>query len=89
MGASDRCVYLKFGAISIEQQTAVLERFGKNLSPDTDMMLSEKFGHPCVWVEGPSDGAAEIAVQDRLKAVRKALGLTDDQVSTTLDSNQL
>jgi hypothetical protein len=89
MDASDRCVYLKFGAISLEQQTEVLERFGKNLSPDTDMMLSEKFGHRCVWVEAPSGDAAEIAVEDRLKAVRNELGLTDDQVSTTLDSNRL
>jgi hypothetical protein len=87
MDASDRCVYLNFGAISIEQQTAVLERIGASLSPD--MLLSEKFGHPCVWVDCPSDGAAEIAIQERLNVVRGELGLTDDQVSTTLDSNRL
>jgi hypothetical protein len=76
-------------ASSRKQQTAVLDKIGSNVSPDTDMMLSEKFGHPCVWVDAASDGAAEIAVQDRLKAVRKELGLTDDQVRTALDSNEL
>lgn len=85
--ASDVCVYLKFGTISVEQRIAVLERIGASLSPD--MMLSEQFGQPCVWVDGPSDDAADIAVQDRLKAVRKELGLTDDQVSSTLDSSRL
>jgi hypothetical protein len=87
MEASDVCVYLKFGAISVEQQIAVLEQIGASLSPD--MMLSEQFGHPCVWVDSPSDDAADIAVQDRLKAVRKELSLTDDQVSSSLDPSRL
>jgi hypothetical protein len=34
MEASDVCVYLKFGAISVEQRLAVLERIGASLSPD-------------------------------------------------------
>jgi hypothetical protein len=89
MEASDRCVYLKFGAISIEQRNAVLNRIGANLSPGTDMMLSEDSGHPCLWVDAASNEAADIAVQDRLKAVREELGLTDDQVSCTLDPKRL
>lgn len=87
MEASGVCVYLKFSATSDERRTAVLERLGSSLSPD--MTLSEQFGHPCVWVDGPSDDAADIAVQVRLKAIGEELGLTEDQVSTTLDPNRL
>ena len=87
MEAAGVCVYLKFGAIADEQRTAVLERLGSSLSPD--MTLSEQFGHPFVWVEGPSDDAADIAAQVRLKAIRAELGLTEDQVRTTLDPNRL
>jgi hypothetical protein len=87
MEASDICVYLKFDAISLEQRIAVLDRVGASLPPD--MLLSERFGHPCVWVDGPSGDAANIAVQDRLKEVRKELGLTGDQVTSTLDPNRL
>jgi hypothetical protein len=87
MEASGVCIYLKFGDISDEQRTAVLERLGASLSPD--MTLTEQSGHPCVWVDGPSDDAADIAVQARLQAIREELGLTEDQVRTTRDPNRL
>jgi hypothetical protein len=87
MEASAIYVYLKFGAISNEQRTAILEQLGASLSPD--MALSEQSGHPCVWVHGPSDDAADIAVQIRLQPIREDLGLTEDQVRTTRDPNRL
>ncbi len=47
----------------------MFERLRASLSPD--MLLSENFGRPCVWVDGPSDDAAQIAVPGRLKVVLK------------------
>ena len=87
MEASGVCIYLKFGAISNEQRSAVLERLRASLS--ADMTLTEQSGHPCVWVKGPSDDAADIAVQVRLQPICEGLGLSEDQVRTTRDLNRL
>lgn len=85
--ASGICIYLRFGSVTDDQREAFMDRLGRTLP--IYMRLMEDYGQPGVWVEGPDDDAAFLAVDKLVKAVRARLRLDDDHVHATRDPHLL
>ena len=80
-------VYLWFTAITDEQRDAFLERLA-NVLP-VGAAVTERYGRPCVRVEGPDENAAFIQMDRLVTGVRSEIGLAANQVTCGLDPRLL